>query len=344
MDTPTTIREMLPIDAVGFAAWHAALAAGSLDGRAAGSIASLTEFADSLGSPSPVLRRLAVGAFRAGECVGAMLVELPLKSDLETVFVEIGVPVGCRRQGIGATLWDWAESRARAENRLVIQTEVNVPTGSTLAVWPGGRFALNRGFSSANVEDHLVADLPFDSNTLGLLDDGSRSDRYRIIAWTGACPEEWVQSWADLQTAMSSDVPTGSLAREPVVHTVDRVRLGEQRMADNWDTLSSLAVNADKASVGYSTIFVPKTQPGQVYQDDTLVLRAHRSHGLGTRLKVANLRQLATMPEPVDTARRWLHTHTEQGNAAMQTINARFGFRMVEELHELELNLAISGP
>ena len=166
MDTPTIIREILPIDGMKFAAWHAALAAGSLDGRTAGNIASLTEFADSLGSPSPVLRRLAVGAFQAGECVGPMLVELPLKSDLETVVVEIGVPVGYRRQGIGATLWDWAASRARAENRLVIQTVVNVPAGSTLAVWPDGRFALSRGFSSANVEDHLVAELPFDSDAL----------------------------------------------------------------------------------------------------------------------------------------------------------------------------------
>ena len=332
-----TIRSILPIDEVEFAAWHAALAAGSLDGRTSGSIASLTEFADSLGSPSPVLRRLAVGAFRASECVGAMLVELPLMSDLETVAVEIAVPAESRRQGVGASLWDWAVSRARTENRLVIQSEINVPTGWTLAAWPGGRFALNHGFSSANVEDHLVADLPFDPNALDVLDDGSPSDGYRIIAWTGACPQEWVQAWADLQTAMSSDVPTGSLAREAVVHTVDRVRLGEQRMADNWVTLSSLALNADDVSVGYSTIFVPKTQPGQVYQDDTLVLRAHRSHGLGTRLKVANLRQLAGMPEPVDTARRWLHTHTEQGNAAMQSINARFGFRVVEELHEMEL-------
>lgn len=143
---------------------------------------------------------------------------------------------------------------------------------------------------------------------------------------------------------MSSDVPTGSLAREAVVHAVDRVRLGEQRMADNWVTLSSLAANADNASVGYSTIFVPKTQSEQVYQDNTLVLRAHRGHGLGTRLKVANLRQLAAMPEPVDAARRWLHTHTEQGNAAMQAINAWIGFRIVEELHELEVNLANSAP
>jgi hypothetical protein len=61
---------------VAFAAWHAALTGGSLDERTAGSIASLTAFADSLGSPSPVLRRLAVGAFKAGKCVGAMLVEL----------------------------------------------------------------------------------------------------------------------------------------------------------------------------------------------------------------------------------------------------------------------------
>jgi hypothetical protein len=34
--------------------------------------------------------------------------------------------------------------------------------------------------------------------------------------------------------------------------------------------------------------------------------------------------------------RRWLHTWTADNNSAMQAVNARFGFRAVEKLHEVE--------
>lgn len=99
----------------------------------------------------------------------------------------------------------------------------------------------------------------------------SRSaDGYRVMAWTGGCPDDYVQAWADLHTAMSADVPTGGLSREPVVHTVERVRLDESRLAKNWIALNSMAVTDRDEPVGYSTLFLPRTQPEHAYQDDTL--------------------------------------------------------------------------
>ena len=53
-------------------------------------------------------------------------------------------------------------------------------------------------------------------------------------------------------------------------------------------------------------------------------------------LKVADLRQLERLPFSDIAARRWLHTYTAQGNAPMQAVNARFGFRRVDEAHEFE--------
>lgn len=88
--------------------------------------------------------------------------------------------------------------------------------------------------------------------------------------------------------------------------------------------------------MGYSTLLVPRTDPHHAYQDDTLVLRAHRGHNLGAALKVANLRALERLPVEDHAARRWLHTYTEQDNAAMQAVNAGFGFRRAEVLHEYE--------
>ena len=147
-----------------FAGWHAALAAGALDGRVAATVSSLEELTDSLAVPSPVKRRLAVGAWDGDECVGAMLFELPLRSDRDTVLVEIDVPPAHRARGVGAALWEWAERRARREGRGIFQSEVYVPHGHTTESWPGARFATARGFVSAHVEDHLVVDLPFDAD------------------------------------------------------------------------------------------------------------------------------------------------------------------------------------
>ena len=331
------IREVSPFDEAGFARWHAALAARALDGEGAAAVSSLQELTASLAVPSPVKRRIAVGAFLDGGCVGAMLFEMPLQSDLETVMVGISVPRPQRGRGVGAALWDWAERRAGEEGRSVFQTEVSVPTGHTLETWPGARFAMAREFVSAHVEDHLVVDLPFDAARLASIEAGLRAtDGYRVLAWEGRCPDPYVQAWADLHTAMSVDVPTGELTREAVVHTVERVRTDEGRLARNWILLNALAVTDQGEPVGYSTLYLPRTRPEHAHQDDTLVLRAHRGHRLGSRLKVANLRQLERLPASDIAARRWLHTYTAQGNAPMQAVNARFGFRRVEVEHEFE--------
>lgn len=335
------LREVSPADTGCFAAWHAALSAGSLAGRPAATVSSLQELTDSLAAPSPVKRRIAVAAVDDDECVGALLLELPLQSDLRTAILGIWVPPAHRGRGVGTALWRWAEDRARTEGRTILQCEVHVPHGHTLATWPGARFATAHGFTSRNVEDHLVLDLPVDPARLAALDARpGGSQGHHVVAWTGPCPETYVDAWADLMTAMSRDAPAGAVTRDAVAYTVDRVRLQEQRMADGWITLSSLAFSDLGDPVGYSTLLVPRTQPEHVYQDDTLVLHAHRGHGLGALLKLANLRSLSALPERDVAQRHWLHTYTQQENLAMQRVNATFGFRPVEAMHEFERHTA----
>lgn len=332
------IREVHPADRADFSRWHDALESGALAGRtAAATVSSVQQLAGSLAAPSPVKRRIAVGAFAGEDCLGAMLFELPLRSDPDTALVEIDVPPPHRTHGVGGLLWEWAAERAAGEGRTVFASEVNVPAGRAPRTWPGLRFAEQRGFTSEHVEDHLVADLPLDPARVRRLEAASgHDDGYRVTAWVGRCPDGVVEAWADLHTVMSQDVPTGGMSREPVVHTVERVRLSEDRMADGWITLSAMAMGHSGEPVGYSTLLLPRTQPKHAHQDDTLVLRSHRGHGLGARLKLANLRQYDELPTADRSRRRWLHTYTAQDNLPMQRVNARFGFRPVETMHELE--------
>jgi len=330
------IREVPPADADAFARWHAALHAGESEERTAALVSSLDELRLSLGSPSPTKTRLAVGAWDGIDCVGALLLELPQRSDLDTAEVSIAVPPAHRRCGTGDALWRWALARSRHEGRPVLQAELAVPDGHTVETWPGGRFATARGFVSANVEDHLVVGLPYDTARLTSLEAAAPVDDYRVLAWVGPCLEEHVEAWARLRTTMSADVPTGELTRAAVQVTADEVRTSDARLERSYVTLNALAVTGDREPVGYSRVFLPRTRPADVQQDDTLVLHAHRGHGLGARMKTANLRSLAALPAQHRQQRRWLHTYTEQGNVPMQAVNARFGFRRVEVLHELE--------
>lgn len=123
-----------------------------------------------------------------------------------------------------------------------------------------------------------------------------------MTSWAGLCPEEHLQAYADLQTAMNRDVPTGGMTREAVELDVERVRRGDQRLAENYLSLVVLATTTDGGEpAGYTQMFVPKADPENVMQDDTLVLRAHRGHGLGARMKAANLRLLpANHPTDAD--------------------------------------------
>jgi GNAT superfamily N-acetyltransferase len=338
--SPVELREVTPADPIRFAEWHRTLAAGTLESRPFATMSSLAEFTYSLSSPSPVKHRRACGAFLAESCVGALLYETPLMSDLEVALVDIAVPKEERNQGVGARLWSWARRLAELDGRTIFQGEVHIPLGQSLDAWPGSRFAMARDFVSQNVEDHLVATLPFSPSLLEELSSSAPArDGYLVVSWSGPCPAQYEEAMAELHTAMSSDAPVGEVTREAVVFTVDRLRLQETRLARNWLSMTSMALTATGAGVGYSTLLLPYGQPEHALQDDTLVLHSHRGRGLGVALKVANLLRVEELPTADTSARRWLHTYTQRGNGAMQHVNARFGFRPVEQMHELEMQL-----
>jgi GNAT superfamily N-acetyltransferase len=96
----------------------------------------------------------------------------------------------------------------------------------------------------------------------------------------------------------------------------------------------SLARTPHGEAAGYTLAYVPRADPDNVLQDDTFVARAHRGRRLSAALKAANLSRL----EEHRGGRRWMHTWTAGANPAMQAVNARFGFRIVERTHEYELS------
>jgi ADP-ribose pyrophosphatase YjhB (NUDIX family)/GNAT superfamily N-acetyltransferase len=326
-----SVREVDPSDDATFRSWYDAFRTAAADGRPAALVANWDALSSSLRNPGPAKRRIPVGAFDGDRLVGAMLFEYPLIGDPDTVDVEIDVPPAERRRGAGTMLWRWATARAAELGRTIFQAELGVP--ATDGTWPGSAFANALGFTIGNIEDHFVVQLPYDADRFAQLEkDAGELNGYRLTSWAGPCPEEHLQAYADLKTAMDVDVPSGEMTRNPEPWTVERLRPNEERLAKNYLALVTMVHTDDGAPAGYTLIYLMPGDPDNAMQDDTLVLRDHRGHNLGTHLKLANLAQLAEHR----TTQTLLHTWTAQSNAPMQKVNARFGFTFAEELHELE--------
>ncbi|MGZ0147266.1 GNAT family N-acetyltransferase [Kribbella sp. WER1] len=326
------IREIDPADLALFDEWYDAFHAGAVAGREAPLVGAREAFGFSLRNPSPLKRRIAVGAFEDDRVLGALLFEYRLTDNLDAVEVEIDVPPEHRRRRIGSALWHWAVTRSAQLGRTIVQTEIAVPADPA----PGAEFAERLGFTVEHVEDHLVVPLPYDELRLEeLRSEAGRLDGYRLTSWAGVCPPEHQQAYADLHTAMDLDVPTGGMTREVVPWTVEKLQASEARVDRTHLALVTMAHTLDGQPAGYTLIYLSRGDLENAQQDDTLVLREHRGHNLGTHLKLANLSQLAKHR----TTQRYLHTWTALTNAPMRKVNARFGFRAVEQHRELELEL-----
>lgn len=281
---------------------------------------------------------VAMAALEAGVVVGGAELSLPLDEDTHTVSVELGVAPGHRSRGVGAALATRVVDLAAQQGRDVVQAEVFVPAGVDWAAWPGGRLAHRFGLRSVSTEDRFLLDLPVDPERLRDLETALPEDLLtRVASWFGPCPDEHLREWARMQTQMNEDVPMGELTRTSRTVDVARIRESDTRMAAmGWTKVRSMALGAGGAGIGYTEMFVSVHDPDVILQDDTFVDRAHRGRRLGTRLKLANLRQLHAHAEELIGSRRWVQTFTEQGNHAMQRTNERFGFRRVDVLHECE--------
>jgi len=327
------------------AAWYAALREAASADRVAPVVEERDALLTSLRSndANPNYDRRAYGAWRGETCVGAALIDLPRRDNVHLAEVDIAVPPHARHRGVGRALFRRLSEIARQEGRTTLAAEVNAAgigphslTGS-----PGGRFALACGFAGKHTELRLMLDVPVAEARLEQLeaDIGRRSGTYALRGWIGIPPLDVLEPFARMHTLMDAEVPSGELSREPVAYDAARVLRMQQRLVEQgYGLVTTLAGDGSGRPIGYTTMFVMGGPKREVLQDNTFVLEAHRRRGLGTLIKLANLRLLAEhFPQAAH-----VHTWTAQGNDAMRAVNERIGFRAVETLHELELSLVTS--
>ena len=287
--------------------------------------------------------RIAFGAWDGDTMIGRIGLEWE-RDEGATVEITLGVLPSHRRRGVGSELLAAAEQAARDLGRSTVVAYsdhpdrpgapavgpvLRAPEGdaglSTSA--PAAAFAAAHGYSLAQLErvSNLTVSGRADEyrHDLEARTAQASARGYRLGLWTDRTPEDLLDAYAAARERMVLDVPAGGVTIDAERWDAGRVREHEAEVLDGgMSALVAAAVTGAGEVAGYTELELPSERPF-AYQYDTLVVGAHRGHGLGMLVKLANLVRLTEMaPE-----RAVVYTWNADENAHMLAINIALGFR-----------------
>ncbi len=275
--------------------------------------------------------------------LGTARLDLPLRDNTHTGWLDLSVRPPARGRGIGDALHAAALDVAREAGRTHLMTEteqavepgpgrhtLGAPTGEGLVsrADPSVAFALAHGWQLEQVARHSRLTLPLDAATVQTHRD-TAADRagtdYRTVTWRDVTPDAHLAHMAELRTRMSTDEPTAGLDVQEERWDAARVRDEDAEYLDRDEHLLTTAVEHVPSGrlVAYSQLMAPPHTDAFVWQLDTLVLREHRGHRLGMLVKAAQLQELTAWRPRV----RRISTWNAQENRWMLAINVALGFR-----------------
>lgn len=260
------------------------------------------------------------GAWVGGELVGALEVILPLLDNQNLASVWLSVAPRARRQGVGSALYGEAEHIARANGRSILFSQTHWRVGGAD---DSEGFARRHGFEIAMTDLRGSMSL-LDTDRLRELVEGSAGDDYVLESYVDDMPEGWLADRAFLKQRMITDMPLGGLALEEEHWDADRLREDNaSRRASGRRVVETAARHGPGGRlVGFTQISVAPEEPTLGRQEDTIVLREHRGHRLGLRLKAANALLLHDILPAVTTIRTW----NADDNVPMLAVNRELGY------------------
>lgn len=278
------------------------------------------------------------GAYRDDQLVG--FGEVSVEREQTVGWVWAGVVQPERGRGLGSELMTVLTNAAMQAGATTLQagsyhadldSEPRLPSpagpGSIPVNAPTTRFLQAKGFKLGQVEIMSALPLPVPEDLLSsLLAEARPADDYELIDWTGPTPEELIDGYARLRTAVTTAVPSGELTESEQVWDADRVRDRDRRNAEAG-IITHLSVARHRPSgdlVAFTALARPAAADGRaVNQGYTMVLDEHRGHNLGIRIKINNLRRLMA----TDHGAARIITGNAGENEAMLRINRALGFR-----------------
>jgi GNAT superfamily N-acetyltransferase/RimJ/RimL family protein N-acetyltransferase len=287
----------------------------------------------SLSRPNAERKSVLLAAFDGeGRMVGSAKLQLSLQDNTHMAYADVDVPAGNRRGGVGSGLLTEIEARARVAGRTHLLGEAFAPPGDRC---PGLEFGVAHGYAVASVEQLKVIDLVEGAPRLDALEASvdSRLADYRIVTWGDETPEEYVDSYCHLLSGFLAELPLDDLALEDSVWTPARLRDHEERARDIGRlSVIAAAVAPDGRLAGVSDLRLSTDDQGKAFIGITMVAREHRGHSLGLAMKLATHRELRSSYPRC----RIVATSNAGVNEHMNAVNERMGYRVVEDLLDLQ--------
>lgn len=281
-------------------------------------------------------RHILLAARHDGALAGRATVSLPQRDNTHLATINIQVDAGHRRAGVGTALLERIQHFAAAAGRTVLsgwsdhtgtggapEWNAVVPTtgaGRVPADSAAAGFARAHGFVLEQAEKISVLHLAAARRA----DPARARDGYELLTWAVHCPPELLADYAALRQSMSTEVPLGGLDVQEELWDGGRVRTDEDATVGKGEaTLVTVARHrATGALAGHTVLEFNPEQAAVAFQNDTLVRPEHRGHGLGRRMKDANL---ATAMRDWPTVER-IYTFNAEENENMLAINIAMGF------------------
>ncbi|MET1015326.1 MAG: GNAT family N-acetyltransferase, partial [Leifsonia flava] len=271
--------------------------------------------------------------------VGRAVVDTLADPASKHAWLEVLVRPEARGLGIGAVLADAIEQLAHDDGRSTFIVyaaspdapgpRLDAPTGfgSVPLENTEVRFLLARGYRLEQLNRGSRLALPADPEALSRLEADTAAHAasdYDAVTWIGSTPAQFRADMAHLHTRMSTDAPTAGLEEPEDVWTVERIDAEDatRASADLVPVTAAAVHRVSGALVAFSTTFVSPDSARAITQDDTLVLREHRGHRLGTLVKLANLRAV----EGAFPGRPSIITFNAEENRPMLDVNEAMGF------------------
>lgn len=270
-----------------------------------------------------------LGAFAEtrSEALGLAFCGGPMDENLDLAWLSLTVPAEGRRQGADVALFEAAAKRCAAEGR----------TRLALHIYEGlDPHAFAEKFGGRQVSTMLTSVLDLSeidrAEYAVWASPSEKNAGYDLVHWTDHCPDDLAESFCKAMDAMH-DQPLGELDFEWVENNVQRLRVDEEftrRFGLRRNVLA--AVDADGRVAGYHSFMTVADEPRSAEVWDTGVVRAHRGHGLGLRIKAAaTLWLLETRPST-----RWVETANNATNQWMIAVNRRLGYQVIATQHRFE--------
>lgn len=282
-----------------------------------------------LASDTPYARRLRLIASEGGAVRGSALIEFPLRENLDTAMFFVSVHPRLTSASVAEALAEEAAAAAAEAGRAklsmwgVVPGEGDPDDPALLS----NRIAARLGLSRKNLAVARVAPLPVPQRRIAQIGASvpARNGGYRVLTWRDRTPEEYLEQLCALHRQLDLDEPDEDYQGEIPDYTPERIRYLEQRRRDSGrSAIVAVAAAPGGELIAHSEVQFSTHQASTLaWQENTIVMPAHRGHGLGLNLKLATH---TALPETAPGIRQ-IVTWNSHVNPQMIAINEALGYR-----------------